>query len=51
MEQMSFAAPVYRNKGKKTKRETFLAEMDKIVKSEVAKWAKVVKFAGAKVDN
>jgi IS5 family transposase len=31
MEQMSFAAPVYRNKSKKTKRETFLAEMDKIV--------------------
>jgi IS5 family transposase len=31
MKQMSFAAPVYRNKGKKTKRETFLAEMDKIV--------------------
>jgi len=23
MKQMSFAAPVYRNKGKKTKRETF----------------------------
>jgi tripartite-type tricarboxylate transporter receptor subunit TctC len=27
------------------------AEMDKIVKSEIAKWAKVVKDAGAKVDN
>jgi tripartite-type tricarboxylate transporter receptor subunit TctC len=27
------------------------AEMDKLVKSEIAKWAKVVKDAGAKVDN
>ena len=27
------------------------AEMDKIVKAEIAKWAKVVKDAGAKVDN
>ncbi len=27
------------------------AEMDKIVKTEIAKWAKVVKDAGAKVDN
>ena len=27
------------------------AEMEKIVKSEIAKWAKVVKDAGAKVDN
>jgi tripartite-type tricarboxylate transporter receptor subunit TctC len=26
-------------------------EMDKIVKTEIAKWAKVVKDAGAKVDN
>ena len=27
------------------------SEMDKLVKSEIAKWAKVVKDAGAKVDN
>ena len=27
------------------------AEMEKLVKSEIAKWAKVVKDAGAKVDN
>jgi tripartite-type tricarboxylate transporter receptor subunit TctC len=27
------------------------AEMDKLVKSEIAKWAKVVKDAGARVDN
>ena len=27
------------------------AEMEKVVKSEIAKWAKVVKDAGAKVDN
>jgi len=27
------------------------AEMDKLVKAEIAKWAKVVKDAGAKVDN
>jgi len=27
------------------------AEMEKLVKAEIAKWAKVVKDAGAKVDN
>ena len=27
------------------------AEMEKLVKSEIAKWAKVVKDAGARVDN
>ena len=27
------------------------AEMEKLVKGEIAKWAKVVKDAGAKVDN
>ncbi|HTT36123.1 MAG TPA: hypothetical protein VMH32_00490 [Burkholderiales bacterium] len=31
MKQMCLAGSVYRTKGKKTKRETFLAEMDKIV--------------------
>jgi len=27
------------------------SEMEKLVKTEIAKWAKVVKDAGAKVDN